>query len=163
MPELNIGRMHALASISIDSIMVCSCKQCQQHLSATKIELINSGSGGPAVSSASGNINPWQENIISASDSVTARLFEVMEPDLVLNLRIYFGNVLNSSHQHYYHHHHHHHRHHHHFPLIQSFSRTSSCVIHQKKKQTSQSFLLYAIQDRMRKYVLESFVNKEGI
>lgn len=158
MPELNIGRMRALASISVDSIMVCSCKQCQQHLSATKIELINSGSGGPVVSSASGNINPWQENMISASDSVTARLFEVLEPGLVLNLRIYFGNVLKSSHQHYYHHHHHHH-----FPLIQSFSRTSSCVIRQQKKQTSQSFSLYAIQDRMRKYVLESFVNKEGI
>lgn len=98
MPELNAGRMHALASISIDIVVVCSCEQCQQHLSASKIELINNGPGGLAIRSASGNINPWQENTISASDSVTARLFEVLEPGLVFNLRIYYGNVLNSSH-----------------------------------------------------------------
>lgn len=75
MPELKTGRMHVLSSISIDSMMVCNYKQCQQHLSAAKIELINNGSGESEAWSASGNINSWQENMILDSDSVTKRLF----------------------------------------------------------------------------------------
>lgn len=51
--------------------------------------------------SDAGNINPCQENMISASGSVTSRIAEVLETGFVFNLRIYFSNILSSSHQYY--------------------------------------------------------------
>lgn len=93
------GFLLSLQSVST-LVVVCSCQQCQQCSSIIKVELINNVSGGPVVSSDAGNINLSQENMISGSGSVASRSVEMLETDLVFYLRICFGNVLSSSHQH---------------------------------------------------------------